>query len=338
MAIFLGGVIINATPKFIRPAAGVAIGLVCHILFRRASKICLPFVKARLEQTAMLRSDPEYCWVPPRDGLQWIIEESYASGDIGQLAPEIICKRLLLVNDISLHTTSFTVHNVILDLLSADPSKAYIESLREECEQVLTEAGGSWTVEAVNKLKLVDSTIRESIRLTPIASVGLPRTVVHPNGTQLENYGVRIPYGTTIATPIEAIHYDEDIYANARRFDPFRFAQPGAAGNVFDNLSEGATADKELKPRNKPLLSASLDEAFLGFGFGKHACPGRFFALNEMKIFIAHMIINYDLQPLSKKRPELIDFLWLKLPFHGGKVRVRRRAAKLLSASELNLQ
>lgn len=204
MAIFLGGVIINATPKFIRPAAGVAIGLVCHILFRRASKICLPFVKARLEQTAMLRSDPEYCWVPPvspsrfyanfqgqiyttdltltlvriqRDGLQWIIEESYASGDIGQLAPEIICKRLLLVNDISLHTTSFTVHNVILDLLSADPSKAYIESLREECEQVLTEAGGSWTVEAVNKLKLVDSTIRESIRLTPIASVGLPRTV-----------------------------------------------------------------------------------------------------------------------------------------------------------------
>lgn len=147
--------------------------------------------------------------------------------------------------------------------------------------------------------------------------------MVHPDGIELKNSGVRIPCGTTIATAIEAIHYDEDIYTDARRFDPFRFAQPQAAKNMFDTLDEKLAVDEE--PQNKPMLSASLDEAFLGFGFGKHACPGRFFALNEMKIFVANMLINYDLEPLKGKRPELIDFLWLKLPFHGGKVRVRRR-------------
>ena len=45
---------------------------------------------------------------------------------------------------------------------------------------------------------------------------------------------------------------------------------------------------------NKENSTVTLDDAFLGFGFGKHACAGRFFVLNEMKIFVAHMVMNYD--------------------------------------------
>lgn len=69
------------------------------------------------------------------------------------------------------------MQNVILDIYNADDSFAIVEALREECAAVLKEAGGSWTRNALQKLKLVDSTIRESMRLTPFASVGLPRTV-----------------------------------------------------------------------------------------------------------------------------------------------------------------
>ena len=77
----------------------------------------------------------------------------------------------------SLLSTSFTVQNVILDLVSAQPSLGFIEALREECATGLKETGGGWTYESVRKLKLVDSAIRESMRLSPFASVGLPRTV-----------------------------------------------------------------------------------------------------------------------------------------------------------------
>ncbi|GKT51020.1 cytochrome P450 monooxygenase easM [Colletotrichum spaethianum] len=38
----------------------------------------------------------------------------------------------------------------------------------------------------------------------------------------------------------------------------------------------------------------STSPGFLGFGHGLHACPGRFFASNEMKIVLAHSIMNYD--------------------------------------------
>ena len=30
------------------------------------------------------------------------------------------------------------------------------------------------------------------------------------------------------------------------------------------------------------------------FGYGPHSCPGRFFAVHEMKLVIAHIVINYD--------------------------------------------
>jgi hypothetical protein len=52
-----------------------------------------------------------------------------------------------------------------------------VETLREECAAVLKEFGGSWTRDAVKKLKLVDSALRESIRLQPVNIIGLPRTV-----------------------------------------------------------------------------------------------------------------------------------------------------------------
>lgn len=93
-----------------------------------------------------------------------------------ELDPVRVARRLLYVNDISLHSTSYTVQNMILDLYSCEQSESLVADLRDECASALQEAGGSWTRDAVEKLKLVDATIRESMRLTPFASIGLPRT------------------------------------------------------------------------------------------------------------------------------------------------------------------
>lgn len=110
------------------------------------------------------------------DGLQWIIEKSYDTKDMTQLDPGRITRRLLYVNDISLHSTSYTVQNVILDLYGCEQSENLVSNLRDECASALKEAGGLWTRDAVQQLKLVDATVRESMRLTPFASIGLPRT------------------------------------------------------------------------------------------------------------------------------------------------------------------
>lgn len=136
----------------------------------------------------------------------------------------------------------------------------------------------------------------------------------------MKNSGVRIPKGTVLAVPIQPIHYDESIYTNAHSFDPFRFTKLGGVGSIFESYGG---LDEESRTKDQVKSSTTLDDAFLGFGFGKHACPGRFFALNELKIFVAHMLLNYEIE-YCDQRPQLIDMMWLKLPFHNGKIRVRK--------------
>ena len=44
------------------------------------------------------------------------------------------------------------------------------------------------------------------------------------------------------------------------------------------------------------------------FGYGKHACPGRFFANQEFKVILVQLIMSYDLRlhgagPGNQERP-----------------------------------
>jgi cytochrome P450 len=34
----------------------------------------------------------------------------------------------------------------------------------------------------------------------------------------------------------------------------------------------------------------------MGFGYGRHACPGRFFAATEIKLIVARILLDYDLK------------------------------------------
>jgi cytochrome P450 len=91
--------------------------------------------------------------------------------------PHRIGHRLLILNFVSMHTTSFTLTNALLDLFSEKQSVGTVEDLRGECTRVLEEAGGIWTQDAVNKLYLVDSVIRESMRISSFSILALPRRV-----------------------------------------------------------------------------------------------------------------------------------------------------------------
>lgn len=107
-----------------------------------------------------------------------MIDECYASPNAKeQLDPGRVANRLLLVNDVSMLTTAYTAQNSIFDLFSTDPALGYADALREECAAALGETGGEWTHETVKKLQLVDSAIRESMRLSPFGSLLLPRKV-----------------------------------------------------------------------------------------------------------------------------------------------------------------
>lgn len=173
--------------------------------------------------------------------------------DIRQLDPVRIARRLLYVNDISLHSTSYTIQNVILDVYGCEESKSLVASLRKECELALREAGGSWTWDAVQKLKLVDATIREFMRLTPFASIGLPRTASLAYITlsivtdRLIIIQVMDPKDitTVLAVSLDPIHKYDSLYADDHKFKPFRFANPKSDHNNFKHFNPACDGDNK---------------------------------------------------------------------------------------------
>lgn len=75
-----------------------------------------------------------------------------------------------------------------------------------------------------------------------------------------------------------------------------------------------------------PSFSRTIVSTKVGFGFGKHACPGRFFVPNEIKTFIAHMVLYYDIQYVTTRRQEMTPLIWLNIPlFKDPRVNIRRR-------------
>ncbi|KAI6085424.1 cytochrome P450 [Hypoxylon rubiginosum] len=298
-SVFGGAILINSVPSFIKPFMGQLVRWWCSYYSRKVDKICIPYIEKRIYETtditAKAGNDTE------KDGLQLIIDETLSRGDPSLLDAKLISDRLLVTNNASVHSVTLTVHNLVMDLATSDPSMGYVEALREECREAFNSAGGVWTLNAVRKLKLVDSAIRESMRICPFGSVTMARTVMDPSGIEIK-YGdskVNLPRGTTVALPMEAIHFDEGIYPNAHRFDPFRFA----------NLEKPATL---------------TDDQFLGFGSSKSPCPGRFLAVHQMKLIMAHMLLNYDID-YTGKRPELTSLVGMKVPRTDIVVRVRRR-------------
>lgn len=80
---------------------------------------------------------------------------------------------------------------------------------------------------------------------------------------------------------------------------------------------------------NKNQAFATVNSDLMVFGYGKYACPGRFFAANEIKIIFAFLLLQYDFKLVDGKAPE--PFLFesqFSLP-PDVKVMVRRREAEI---------
>ncbi|PKC53756.1 cytochrome P450, partial [Rhizophagus irregularis] len=51
--------------------------------------------------------------------------------------------------------------------------------------------------------------------------------------------------------------------------------------------------------KNAP--ASKISKNFVLFGAGKHACPGRYFAISEIKFFMHNIILKYNIRTESGK-------------------------------------
>lgn len=81
-------------------------------------------------------------------------------------------------------------------------------------------------------------------------------------------------------------------------FDPYRFR----------NLRKPETPDPIGYKNREQYQYVSVTKENMTFGFGKHACPGRFFAANEIKLIMARILLTYDIRMPDGVTERYINF------------------------------
>ncbi|KAI0060666.1 cytochrome P450 [Artomyces pyxidatus] len=252
---------INQFPPLLRPIVGRLLTNL-PMYNRLETKHLQPLIEERLLNLREYGDDWED---KPNDMLMWLMD---AGGD-EDLSFADIPRRMLVVNFAAIHTTSMSLTHALYHL--AD-NPEYVQPLRDEVEAVVGAIG--WTKAAMGKMRKLDSFLRECQRVHGINTITLKRITRQP--FTFSN-GVTIPAGVIVSTPVRATHADDENYPHADVFDGFRFAK----------LRESEITKHQL---------ASTTPEYLAFAHGKHACPGRFFAANELKAMLAHILVTYDVK------------------------------------------
>ena len=271
--------------------------------FGRVAKYLQPIMEKRIGDIQRSARDPTYTFEEPFDLLQWNIRNSLSDPSAIEWNPTLIMKRYTGTSFAAIHTTALTSTSILFDLMSL-PDPSVVEELRQEIREIYMEDGQRFTKAGLAKMIKTDSVIRESLRLWS-GTWGLGRKVVAKNGVTSAN-GSFLPYGAHIGVSQYGLHRYQGNYDDPNTFDPFRFSRSREAFTAARTESSGdpASGDRTaevLKERN--LSSYSTSETNLAFGHGKHACPGRFFAVQELKIMLAYLLLNYQIKPQTPRPP-----------------------------------
>lgn len=200
------------------------------------------------------------------DAFEWMAEH-YSEMNVP--CDPVMVQLALAVTGI--HTTTDMLTQFLYDIVANDE---LVGSLRDEVVRVVKQEG--LTLSALNKMRLMDSCLKESQRLKPVQGVALQRIA-------LEDFhlsdGTHISKNTPIILSAERM-WDAEVYASPNTFDPYRFIKM-----------------RDENPANETVAQAVSPSAeHIGWGLGKHACPGRFLAIHELKIVLCHLLLQYDLR------------------------------------------
>ncbi|KAF8964604.1 hypothetical protein BGZ46_000752 [Entomortierella lignicola] len=261
-------------------------------------------LERRRQETEAIENGIEY--VRPLDVLQRLLDnfDKYGFVDL-----EDVCGHLLILVLASVHTTSDSSSNLCY-YLAAFPE--YLEPLYQEQQGVLDQIQkerqlsrqekldsgevateqdfeGSeldpkndrdLSADAVKRLVYMDSFVREVFRYRTerLAMLHSARKNV-----TLSN-GMVIPKGRQVIVNVRSIHQSHDRQGeDPTEFRPWRFV----------GKSKSAT---------------KVSNDFLSFGMGRHACPGRFLAIQEIKTIGALLVSRYkiEIQDPSKTKKALL--------------------------------
>ncbi|KAK5646726.1 hypothetical protein RI129_005190 [Pyrocoelia pectoralis] len=154
-------------------------------------------------------------------------------------------------------TLSFTLYE-----LAANQSIQ--DKLRREIKTTLEKHNEKFTYEAVIKMEYMTNCIFETARKYPPSPV---MTRVCTKTYKIPNADLVLEKGTHIFIPLYGIHMNPEYFPEPERYDPERFSQ--------ENLTKETSF------------------AFMPFGCGPRMCVGNKFAMLQLKVAIALLVLRF---------------------------------------------
>ncbi|KAI9924226.1 hypothetical protein MW887_007176 [Aspergillus wentii] len=203
--------------------------------------------------------------------------------------PEVLSQSLLGIWFAASHQPWMTACFVLLELCA-----------RPEWQLLLREEIGEEKLdyERLEKLPLLDSFIKETVRLNPLDTMAIRRKA-------LQDYTFStgspfVPSGSTVCvSSYDILHY-ENTYDSPNEFNGGRFV-------------------------NKSKFS-EVSEHFPIWGYGSLACPGRFHASLVMKLIISHLVANYDLSFEDSTARRSWSWETFRMPSNSLRIMLKRRS------------
>ncbi|EME78104.1 uncharacterized protein MYCFIDRAFT_158033 [Pseudocercospora fijiensis CIRAD86] len=304
-------------PKVLQPSLMPMVSVPARLMQWWATRHLRPKIRERLATLEargqangkMLAEDEK-----PNDMLQWIIDTNCQKQDPRELEPANIAGKLILFNIFATATTSTMAGVVLTDILAYENASDLLSELREEAEHYMPLVEHDAT--AIRSMTKLDSVIRESLRFNPMGAQGMAREVVAPGGVTTPD-GLYLTQGSHIQCTIGPMQRDVDLFgSSADEYDPLRHHR-----QAQDN---GLPEDESVAEAGKRKGAVQINSQFLSWGLGRHACPGRFFAVHTMKLMLGYLLVHHDIQPFEKK-PELFEIGEARVPSDKQMIRVKRR-------------
>ncbi|KFH69694.1 hypothetical protein MVEG_04500 [Podila verticillata NRRL 6337] len=149
----------------------------------------------------------------------------------------------------------------------------------------------------VRNLPYLTGCINEALRLRPIAATGLPRDITE----DITMKGYFFPKGTIALAQLPQLHWSDEYFPQASAFIPERWI-PG------------------LSP-----FPPVQDFTFYPFSAGTRNCVGKNFAMMEMRLILASLVLTYDMERVRFQRVDYVQFITTALATESYVVKMKRR-------------